>query len=169
MGVHTGLIGTIGFRLDQTPLGGARTTVTTPESTELQALLAFLRENGAEAVLMEVSSHALVLGRADAITFDVSAFTNLGRDHLDFHGDEETYFEAKASLFTASRSRQAVISIDDAHGRELAERIRRAGELRLTTVSLHEPADWTAAYRGAARRSYGGPGPAPRSQFSTSA
>jgi UDP-N-acetylmuramoyl-L-alanyl-D-glutamate--2,6-diaminopimelate ligase len=146
VGVHTGLIGTIGFRLDQTPLGGARTTVTTPESTELQALLALLRENGAEAVLMEVSSHALVLGRADAITFDVSAFTNLGRDHLDFHGDEQTYFEAKASLFSASRSRQAVISIDDAHGRELAERIRRAGELRLTTVSMHEPADWTAAY-----------------------
>ena len=53
---------------------------------------------------MEVSSHALVLGRADAITFDVSAFTNLGRDHLDFHGDEEAYFEAKASLFTPDRS-----------------------------------------------------------------
>ena len=95
---------------------------------------------------MEVSSHALVLGRADAITFDVSAFTNLGRDHLDFHGDEETYFEAKASLFTPSRTRQAVVNIDDARGRELAERIRRAGELRLTTVSLHDAADWTAAY-----------------------
>ena len=54
---------------------------------------------------MEVSSHALALGRADAIIFAVSAFTNLGRDHLDFHGDEESYFEAKASLFTPERTR----------------------------------------------------------------
>ena len=93
--------------------------MTTPESTELQGLLGYLREERAEAVVMEVSSHALVLGRADAITFDVAAFTNLGRDHLDFHGDEEAYFEAKASLFTPERTRHAVINIDDPRGREL--------------------------------------------------
>ena len=74
---------------------------------------------------MEVSSHALVLGRADAITFAVSAFTNLGRDHLDFHGDEESYFAAKAALFTPDRTRHAVINIDDPRGRVLAEQIRR--------------------------------------------
>src|SRR4029079_16772373 len=129
-GVSTGLVGTVGFRLNGVALDCVPTTVTTPESTDLQGLLAFLLEERAETVVMEVSSHALVLGRTEAITFDVSAFTNLGRDHLDFHGDEETYFAAKASLFTASRSRQAVVSVDDARGRELAERIRRAGELR---------------------------------------
>jgi UDP-N-acetylmuramoyl-L-alanyl-D-glutamate--2,6-diaminopimelate ligase len=100
-GVRTGLIGTIGFRFDGRPVDAPRTTVTTPESTELQGLLGYLRDEGAEAVLMEVSSHALVLGRADAITFAVSAFTNLGRDHLDFHGDEESYFAAKAALLHA--------------------------------------------------------------------
>ena len=94
------MIGTIGFRLDGRVLDGARTTVTTPESPELHGLLGYLRDEGARAVVMEVSSHALVLGRVDAIVFDVAAFTNLGRDHLDFHGDVESYFEAKARLFT---------------------------------------------------------------------
>jgi UDP-N-acetylmuramoyl-L-alanyl-D-glutamate--2,6-diaminopimelate ligase len=137
-GVRTGLVGTIGFRFDGEPVDSVRTTVTTPESTELQGLLGYLLEQGAQAVLMEVSSHALVLGRADAITFDVSAFTNLGRDHLDFHGDEDSYFEAKAALFTPARSRHAVLNIDDPRGRELADRVARQGELGLTTISLHE-------------------------------
>ncbi len=143
-GVRTGLIGTIGFRFDGRPVDAPRTTVTTPESTELQGLLGYLRDEGAEAVLMEVSSHALVLGRADAITFAVSAFTNLGRDHLDFHGDEESYFAAKAALFTPDRTRHAVINIDDPRGRVLAEQIRRAGAVSLTTVSLSGPADCRA-------------------------
>ena len=101
---------------------------------------------------MEVSSHALVLGRADAISFAVAGFTNLGRDHLDFHPDEEAYFAAKAALFTAERSRHAVINIDDPRGAELAERVRRAGELGLTTVSLTAAADCrTLACRAAGR------------------
>ncbi len=143
-GVRTGLIGTIGFRLDGRRIDAARTTVTTPESTELQALLGYLRDEGAEAVVMEVSSHALVLGRADAIPFAVSAFTNLGRDHLDFHGDEESYFAAKAALFTPERTGHAVINIDDPHGRRLAELIRRQRRPGLTTVSLSGPADCRA-------------------------
>ena len=76
---------------------------------------------------MEVSSHALALGRVDAIVFDVAAFTNFGRDHLDFHGDEESYFEAKASLFTPERARRAVLNIDDPRGRRLAERAEADG------------------------------------------
>jgi UDP-N-acetylmuramoyl-L-alanyl-D-glutamate--2,6-diaminopimelate ligase len=148
VGVRTGLIGTIGFRLDGAPLDAARTTVTTPESPELQAMLAYIREAGTEAVLMEVSSHALVLGRADAIVFDVAAFTNLGRDHLDFHGDEESYFAAKAALFTPERTRHAVINIDDPWGRRLAEQVRRTGQVGLTTLSLSGAADVTTrAYR----------------------
>jgi UDP-N-acetylmuramoyl-L-alanyl-D-glutamate--2,6-diaminopimelate ligase len=133
-GVSTGLVGTVGFRLNGEPLDCVPTTVTTPESTDLQGLLAFLLEEGAETVVMEVSSHALVLGRTEAITFDVAAFTNLGRDHLDFHGDLESYFEAKAALFTPERSKHAVINVDDPRGRELVQRIGRSSGL--TTVSL---------------------------------
>jgi UDP-N-acetylmuramoyl-L-alanyl-D-glutamate--2,6-diaminopimelate ligase len=139
-GVETGLVGTVGFRLNGVALDCVPTTVTTPESTDLQALLAFLVEEGAETVVMEVSSHALVLGRTEAITFDVAAFTNLGRDHLDFHGDVESYFEAKASLFTPERTRQAVINIDDPRGRDLVHRIGRQAGIRLTTVSLDNDA-----------------------------
>jgi UDP-N-acetylmuramoyl-L-alanyl-D-glutamate--2,6-diaminopimelate ligase len=135
-GVNTGLVGTVGFRLNGMALDCVPTTVTTPESTDLQGLLAFLLEEGAETVVMEVSSHALVLGRADAITFDVAAFTNLGRDHLDFHGDIESYFEAKASLFTPERTRHAVINIDDPRGRELVQRVGRQPGIGLTTVSI---------------------------------
>src|SRR5215216_7862396 len=135
-GANTGLVGTVGFRLNGVALDCVPTTVTTPESTDLQGLLAFLVEEGAETVVMEVSSHALVLGRAEAITFDVAAFTNLGRDHLDFHGDIESYFEAKASLFTPERTKHAVINVDDSRGRELVQRIRRHSGMGLTTVSL---------------------------------
>ena len=73
-------------------------------------------EGGADSVVMEVSSHALALGRTTGSRFDVAAFTNFGRDHLDFHGDVESYFEAKASLFTADLADRAVINIDDAAG-----------------------------------------------------
>jgi UDP-N-acetylmuramoyl-L-alanyl-D-glutamate--2,6-diaminopimelate ligase len=148
-GVSTGLVGTVGFRLNGVALDCIPTTVTTPESTELQGLLAFLLEEGAETVVMEVSSHALVLGRADAITFDVAAFTNLGRDHLDFHGDVESYFEAKASLFTRDRTRHAVINIDDPRGGELVRRVGRQAGIGLTTVSL----DGDATCRALAHRS----------------
>jgi UDP-N-acetylmuramoyl-L-alanyl-D-glutamate--2,6-diaminopimelate ligase len=102
-------------------------------------LLGHLLEAGADSVAMEVSSHALVLGRADAIRFDVAALTNIGRDHLDFHGDEESYFEAKASLFTPARTRHAVINVDDPRGARLVERLRAAGGPPMTTVSLNNP------------------------------
>ncbi len=139
-GQRVGTVGTLGFSLDGEPLAASRTTITTPESPELQALLAHLLEAGADAVAMEVSSHALVLGRADAITFDVAAFTNLGRDHLDFHGDEESYFAAKAQLFTPERTRQVVLSVDDHAGRRLLAQVRGTPELSLRTVSLSDPA-----------------------------
>jgi UDP-N-acetylmuramoyl-L-alanyl-D-glutamate--2,6-diaminopimelate ligase len=140
-GTPTGMVGTIGFFLDGRPLETTRTTVTTPESTDLQGLLGYLRDEGAQAVTMEVSSHALVLGRVDAVPFAVAAFTNLGRDHLDFHGDEESYFAAKASLFVPERTRHAVVNIDDPRGRVLAGRVTAAGAVELTTVSLSQAAD----------------------------
>ena len=139
-GTSTGLVGTVGFALDGRDLGGSRTTVTTPESPELQGLLGYLVEHGAQALVMEVSSHALALGRVDAIVFDVAAFTGFGSDHLDFHGDVESYFEAKASLFTPERARHAVLNVDDARGEVLVGRARRAG-LAVTTIGAGPYAD----------------------------
>ncbi|MDN5726193.1 MAG: Mur ligase domain-containing protein, partial [Propionibacteriales bacterium] len=135
-GRHVGLIGTVGFLLDGEPLVGVRTTtVTTPESPDLQRILATLVARGADAMTMEVSSHALALQRADAIEFDVAGFNNLGIDHLDFHHTLDEYFEAKAQLFTPAHTRHAVVNVDDERGRGLAERIRTAQEIALTTVS----------------------------------
>jgi UDP-N-acetylmuramoyl-L-alanyl-D-glutamate--2,6-diaminopimelate ligase len=137
-GHRTGVVGTVGYLLNGRSLAAVRNTVTTPESPELQALLGYLREAGADSIAMEVSSHALVLGRIDAIRFDVAAFTNFGRDHLDFHGDEESYFEAKASLFTPERTRHAVVNVDDPRGRDIADRVRRTGQVGLTTISRND-------------------------------
>lgn len=140
-GLRTGVIGTLGFSVDDEPLTGPRTTITTPEGPDLQAVLAVLAERGAAAVVMEVSSHALALGRVDGIVFDVAGFTNFGRDHLDFHGDVESYFEAKAALFTPERARRAVVSLDDPRGQQL---IARGEALDPVTVSLTDP---SADYR----------------------
>jgi UDP-N-acetylmuramoyl-L-alanyl-D-glutamate--2,6-diaminopimelate ligase len=106
-------------------LTGARTT---PESTDLQRMFAAVRDAHAPtprpAVAMEVSSHALVLARVDAVQFDVAVFTNLSHDHLDFHGSMEEYFEAKAMLFEPERSKAAVVDADDPWGRRILERAR---------------------------------------------
>ena len=101
-------------------LTGARTT---PEATELQALLAQFRDDGVRAVAMEVSSHALSQHRVDGVWFRVGVFTNLSRDHLDFHHTMDEYFEAKARLFTDDRCATAVVNTDDPYGRRLADRL----------------------------------------------
>ncbi|MDP9072384.1 MAG: UDP-N-acetylmuramoyl-L-alanyl-D-glutamate--2,6-diaminopimelate ligase [Actinomycetota bacterium] len=106
-GWPTGVIGT---------LGGPRTT---PESPELQARLAGEVAAGRRAVAMEVSSHALVQHRVDAVRFEAAAFTNLSQDHLDYHRDMESYFRAKAGLFRPGRARVGVVNADDAHGQRL--------------------------------------------------
>jgi UDP-N-acetylmuramoyl-L-alanyl-D-glutamate--2,6-diaminopimelate ligase len=110
-GRPTGVIGT---------LDGVRTT---PEAPVLQGLLAGFRDAGRQAAAMEVSSHALAQHRVDAILFDVAAFTNLSRDHLDHHGSMDGYFAAKAQLFEPSRARLAVVNVDDPWGRRLAGRL----------------------------------------------
>ena len=86
-----------------------------------------MRESEVRACAMEVSSHALVMGRVDGVVFDVAVFLNLGRDHLDFHSDVEDYFRAKASLFTPERARLALVNVDDEHGRRLASGDQPAG------------------------------------------
>jgi UDP-N-acetylmuramoyl-L-alanyl-D-glutamate--2,6-diaminopimelate ligase len=103
-------------------LGTLSGSLTTPDSPDLQEALARFLASGKRAVAMEVSSHGLATNRVDAITFDVAVFTNLGHDHLDFHGSMEEYFEAKAQLFTPGRARQAVVNRDDPWGRALLER-----------------------------------------------
>jgi UDP-N-acetylmuramoyl-L-alanyl-D-glutamate--2,6-diaminopimelate ligase len=134
-GRSSGMIGTLGYFLDGREIAADRTTVTTPESADLQALLAIMVERGAEAVVMEVSSHALSLGRADEIVFDVAGFTNFGRDHLDFHGSVEAYYQAKAQLFTAARAERAVINIEDDRGPDLLARAIADG-LQVASTSM---------------------------------
>ena len=115
-GLTPGLIGTVAARLAGQPLPSA---LTTPEAPDLQALFAVMRQGGADAVAMEVSSHALIQGRVDATRFAVGAFTNLSQDHLDFHGDMESYFTAKQMLFDG-RAAAEVVVIDDEYGVRLA-------------------------------------------------
>jgi UDP-N-acetylmuramoyl-L-alanyl-D-glutamate--2,6-diaminopimelate ligase len=115
-GLCSGSIGTLGAGLhgQVVPTG-----FTTPLVLQLHALLAQLRDAGAQAVAMEVSSHALDQGRVDGVHFDVAIFTNLTRDHLDYHGDMRTYGQAKAKLMAWPGLKAAAINIDDAFGREL--------------------------------------------------
>lgn len=101
-------------------LSGARTT---PSAPVLQQVLAEELSRGRKAVAMEVSSHALVQHRVDAIDFAAGVFTNLSRDHLDYHGTMDAYFEAKARLFIPGRCRRAVVNVGDPWGRRLAERV----------------------------------------------
>jgi UDP-N-acetylmuramoyl-L-alanyl-D-glutamate--2,6-diaminopimelate ligase len=137
-GEVTGLIGTVETRIAGEVVPSVRTT---PEATDLQALLAVMRERGVTSAVMEVSSHALALGRVDGIGYDAAVFTNLSQDHLDFHPDLEAYFEAKALLFGPDRSRYAVVNVDDQHGVVLAGRL--AGPLATYSVS-GAAADWRA-------------------------
>ena len=99
-------------------LSGARTT---PESPDLQRRLAQWRDDGVDVVAMEVSSHAIDLHRVDAMKFCVAMFTNLSRDHLDYHGSMEEYFETKARLFGSDRCESAVVNLDSPYGRLLAD------------------------------------------------
>ncbi len=116
LGTRSGSIGTLGAGLHGQTVA---TGFTTPLVLQMHALLAQLRGQGAEAVAMEVSSHALDQGRVDAVHFDVAVFTNLTRDHLDYHGDMATYGAAKARLFARHGLRAAVINVDDDFGRGL--------------------------------------------------
>ncbi|MFF7471575.1 UDP-N-acetylmuramoyl-L-alanyl-D-glutamate--2,6-diaminopimelate ligase [Streptomyces sp. NPDC008092] len=136
----TGLIGTVEMRIGDERIKSERTT---PEATDLQALFAVMRERGVEAVAMEVSSHALVLGRVDGCVFDIAVFTNLSPEHMEFHSDMEDYYRAKAQLFTPERSRRGVVNVDDEYGRRLA----REASVPVVTYSAegHPDADWRAA------------------------
>jgi UDP-N-acetylmuramoyl-L-alanyl-D-glutamate--2,6-diaminopimelate ligase len=133
-----GLIGTVGVRIDGRDQPSA---LTTPEAPDLQALLAVMVEQGVDTVVMEVSSHALTLGRVDGVRFAVGGFTNLSRDHLDFHSTMQDYFDAKARLFdpeSPSHASLSVICIDDDAG----QRMTRIAHNPVSVSATGRDADW---------------------------
>ncbi|MFH5210823.1 UDP-N-acetylmuramoyl-L-alanyl-D-glutamate--2,6-diaminopimelate ligase [Antrihabitans spumae] len=141
VGHRPGLIGTIETRIDGHRVPSA---LTTPEAPQLHAMFAAMVEQGIDSVVMEVSSHALSLGRVDGTRFDIGSFTNLSQDHLDFHKDFEDYFAAKARLFaegSAVRARHAVVCVDDEWGARMAQ---VAGPDVVTVASKSAEADWSA-------------------------
>ncbi len=114
-----GYIGTLGIGVDELHGGEG---MTTPAAVELHGELAGFVEQGATHAALEVSSHALSQGRVDGVNFDAVLFTNLSRDHLDYHGDMTSYFEAKASLFADYPSSFKIVNVDSKFGNELAAR-----------------------------------------------
>src|SRR6185436_8143148 len=146
-GISTGLLGTVRYEIGDRVIPAARTT---PESLEVQQMMSQMLKAGCEACVMEVSSHALDQKRVLGVEFDVAIFTNLTRDHLDYHGTMENYFAAKQKLFKAleqgSKKAAAVINIDDAFGARLAGTtkvevelnfgLRQSARLRATRIEL---------------------------------
>src|SRR6185503_15112808 len=130
-GISTGLLGTVRYEIGDRVIPAARTT---PESLEVQQMMSQMLKAGCEACVMEVSSHALDQKRVMGVEFDVVIFTNLTRDHLDYHGTMENYFTAKRKLFTreqaGTKKGASVINIDDNYGIRLAE--EKGLEIQLT-------------------------------------
>jgi UDP-N-acetylmuramoyl-L-alanyl-D-glutamate--2,6-diaminopimelate ligase len=138
VGEQCGLLGTV-----KSVVGGEDRPVvrTTPEAIELQADFRAMLAGGDRACAMEVSSHALQLGRADAVHFAAAVFTNLTQDHLDFHDTMEDYFQAKRLLFLAHSPGVSIINVGDSYGRRLAQEL---GD-RTRTFAVEAPADFSAS------------------------
>lgn len=136
-GLTAGVVGTVGARVAGTPVAVPRTT---PEASDLQRLLTDMLEAGVDVAAIEVSSHALALGRVDGTRFAVGAFTNLMQDHLDFHADMDAYFAAKRRLFDPDMVEHAVIAVDGEAGRALAASV----EVPVTTTAVDADADLRA-------------------------
>ncbi len=144
--LRCGLVGTVRYEIGDEIVPSEHTT---PEASDLQDLLARMRDAGCKAAVMEVSSHALAQNRVQGVEFDAAVFTNLTQDHLDFHGNLESYFETKASLFTrilpaqAKKRGTAIINIDDRYGAELRARLPK--EARVITYGVGNRADFRAS------------------------
>lgn len=133
-GESTGTIGTLGIGMFGQLEAGERTT---PDVIAVHRAVARMRNRGAANIAMEVTSHALAQGRVDALDFEIAVFTNLTRDHLDFHGSMDAYAATKAQLFAWRSLRAAVINVDDAFGARLANQLRR-GIRVIRTGSLRQ-------------------------------
>ncbi len=140
------MIGTVRYEIGERVLPATRTT---PESLDLQELLAQMVNAGCKAAAMEVSSHALAQERTRGLEWDVAVFTNLTQDHLDFHGTMENYFEAKARLFSQlagqpqKKKPVAVVNIDDRYGEQLLNRIDK--KISVVTFGMSARADFRAS------------------------
>ena len=132
--VRAGRLGTLGYSFE---LDREDSQLTTPEADTISRYLARVRDRGGSHFVAEVSSHALIQNRVDALSFEVAAFCNLSQDHLDFHSTMMEYGEAKARLFLELQPKVSVINVDDNFGQALAERISG----RVIRVSSHTPAD----------------------------
>ena len=145
-GTRCGLLGTVRYEIGERVLPAARTT---PESLDLQELLAQMRDAGCRAAAMEVSSHALAQERVRDIEWDAAVFTNLTQDHLDYHGTMENYFAAKAKMFDqlAGQERKkkpiAIINLDDRYGQKLIKKI--GGKVSVITFGTGLKADFRAS------------------------
>ena len=135
-----GFIGTLGYRFGESSFPGGHTT---PEASDLFRTLRRMRDAGARAVAMEVSSHALDMGRVAGASFDCAVFTNLSRDHLDYHPDMESYFAAKRRVFSQLKpGGRAVVNVEDSYGLRLAQEIPGAvtfgegGDVRVREVKM---------------------------------
>lgn len=129
LGLKAAVVGTLGNGF---PGSMSEAVNTTPDSAELQRMLAEFASHEADAVAMEVSSHGLAQGRVNGTKFDVAVLTNLSRDHLDYHGDMESYAEAKSRLFDWPGLKYAVLNADDPFGAQLALRLHSQGKRVLT-------------------------------------
>ena len=134
----TALLGTIELHLGEQTIESPRTTV---EAPVLQAFLATCKEQNVSDVVVEISSHAIALKRVAGLTLDLAVFTNLQRDHLDFHGTMENYFEDKAKIFAPEYSKKAVICVDDSWGQKLAARYSDAQSV----ATQRDSAGWEQA------------------------
>ena len=145
----TGLLGTVETRIAGRPKSSS---LTTPESLDLQQLLREMVDEGVTHATLEVSSHALVQERVRGLKFHAAVFTNLTRDHLDFHGGFESYFEAKKLLFTEHLHPlgMAIVNLDDEHGNDLAESLRgpRCRTFGFTPGSHYRPEDLEVSLHG---------------------
>ncbi len=131
-----GFIGTIGISIGAEKYD---TTFTTPEASELQQIVAGMREQHVSHLVMEVSSHALDQSRVTGSRFSLSAFTNLTQDHLDYHGSMENYFAAKEKLFTSEYSDLGIVNMDDPYGMRLSQ---EAGISMITVSRFNAEANW---------------------------
>ena len=136
LGVSCGYAGTLGYGVDRLV---SDDDMTTPGVVELQRRLAAFCDEGASQAAIEVSSHALAQARVDGVKFEYALFTNLGRDHLDYHGDMSSYGEAKARLFTACQPQVGIINVDSEFGGRLAERCR--GEVVAVSTDIERTAN----------------------------
>jgi len=145
-GLRCGLIGTVRYEIGERVLPAIRTT---PESLDLQELLAQIANAGCRAAAMEVSSHALAQDRTRGLEWDVAVFTNLTQDHLDFHGTMESYFDSKAKLFTQLGNQQkkrkpiAVVNVNDRYGEQLLTKIDK--RVAIITCGMGARADFRAS------------------------